>query len=89
VYKHEDETCGSALRKLYSHGSVTSLDVFKKKEWKVLQDMKILDMTSKVEREMKKWDYYWRRKLVDILGITITEVWAPNLIFCWLVYSSN
>jgi hypothetical protein len=43
------------------------LDVFRRKEWSILQDNGLLALTRKERKEMKKWDHYWREKLEEIL----------------------
>lgn len=67
VYRHDVEKNRSALRGLNYHGSVSKLDVFRRKEWSILQDNGLLALTRKERKEMKKWDHYWREKLEEIL----------------------
>jgi hypothetical protein len=67
VYRHEDEDNRSALRGLHSHGSVSKLDVFRRKEWKTLQDNGLIALTRREQKEMKDWDFYWRKNLEEIL----------------------
>jgi hypothetical protein len=85
VYLHTNSSNQSALRELFGHKSVTQLDVFRKKEWGVLQGLQLLALTLGEAREMRKWDYYWRDKLENILdsdtvvshvsGITLNIFW--------------
>jgi hypothetical protein len=85
VFLHTDVRNRSALRELYSHRSVTELDVFRRKEWKVLQDVGILALTLRQAREMSKWDYYWRKELEDILesDTVVSHVSTINLNIFW------
>jgi hypothetical protein len=44
------------------------LDVFREKEWEVLQDMELVALTPEQYSLMRHWDEYWRNKLDEIMG---------------------
>lgn len=75
VYQHDVEQNRSALRGLNCHGSVSKLDVFRRKDWSILQDNGLLALTPKERKEMKKWDFYWRQKLEEILTADKVDSW--------------
>jgi hypothetical protein len=59
---------------------VTRLDVFRTKDWAVLQNKELLALTQGQQRKMKGYDYYWREKLENILesDTVVSHVLATN-----------
>jgi hypothetical protein len=73
VFRHDVEQNRSALRGLNCHGSVSKLDIFRRKDWSILQDNGLLVLTREEQKEMKKWDFYWRQKLEEILRPDVVD----------------
>jgi hypothetical protein len=59
--------------------------VFREKEWDVLQDMELVDLTPEQYSEMRHWDEYWRNILNDLLGRAVkayAQMWVSHV---WII----
>jgi hypothetical protein len=80
VRRHSD-----ALRSLDGYSNVQRLDIFTVKEWRLLRDRNILFLSPEAFHITIQWDCYWRRELLNILGIlprNIQNALAVEMVCC-------
>jgi hypothetical protein len=85
LYHSEDSRHSDALRSLDGYSNVQRLDIFTEKEWCLLRDRNILFLSPEAFHITIQWDCYWRRELLNILGIlpwNTQNALANGMLYC-------